>query len=57
MYFFILFICLGSDNFIYLYENFYLSVLNLVYIYKIGIYMKYWVLWLILKVVIIRNWK
>lgn len=56
MYFFILFICLGSDNFIYLYEN-YLSVLNLVYIYKIGIYMKYWVLWLILKVVIIRNCK
>lgn len=39
----------GSDNFIYLYENFYLSVSNLVHIHKTGIYMKHWVLWLILK--------
>lgn len=47
----------GSDNSIYLYENFYLSVSNLVHIHNTGTYMKHYVLWLILKAATIRNWK
>lgn len=45
----------GSDNSIYLYENFYLSVSNLVHIHKTGTYMKHYVLWLIMKAATIRN--
>lgn len=44
----------GSDNSIYLYENFYLGVSNLVHIHKTGTYMKHWVLWLILKAATVR---